>query len=375
MKYIGAITFTVFIKGLSLLKENRMLELNNWLNQHFSTGSIKLNSLTGDAGFRVYYRFHFNGKSFIAVDAPPDKSNNDAFIKIQQALDKQGINVPEIIATDSKTGFFCLSDLGDVLFSEIVNSENMIEQYRKTINLLPAISNISFEDKESLPIYDRAFIELELAIFQEWLLVEHLGIKLNSVELQQLSECFECLIDSALSQPQVVMHRDYHSRNIMMLADNKLGIIDFQDAVQGPITYDVVSLLRDCYLRWPQHNVDVLFEYFCQIITKHYSLTSTSTSTSTSTLTLSSIDKSQWQRWFDLMGLQRHIKVAGIFSRLFHRDGKSNYLKDIPLTLEYIVDVSQLYPELLFLHKLVKERVLPAVLQGNSVIKQSVEAQ
>ena len=340
-----------------------MLELNNWLNQHFSTGAIKLNSLTGDAGFRVYYRFHCNGQSFIAVDAPPDKSNNDAFIKIQQALGKQGINVPQIIAMDRAAGFFCLSDFGDVLFAETVDSDNMIERYRKVIDLLPVISSITFEDKESLPIYDRDFIEMELAIFQEWLLDEHLGIKLNKVELQQLSHCFELLIDSALSQPQVVMHRDYHSRNIMMLADNKLGIIDFQDAVQGPITYDVVSLLRDCYLRWPQYNVDVLFEYFCQTITKHYLSTSTS------------IDKSQWRRWFDLMGLQRHIKVAGIFSRLFHRDGKGSYLKDIPITLEYIVDVSQSYPELLFLHKLVKERVLPAILQSDPVINKSVEAQ
>ena len=338
-----------------------MLELNNWLNQHFSTGAIKLNSLTGDAGFRVYYRFHCNGQSFIAVDAPPDKSNNDAFIKIQQALGKKGINVPQIIAMDRAAGFFCLSDFGDVLFAETVDSDNMIERYRKVIDLLPVISSITFEDKESLPIYDRDFIEMELAIFLEWLLDEHLGIKLNKVELQQLSHCFELLIDSALSQPQVVMHRDYHSRNIMMLADNKLGIIDFQDAVQGPITYDVVSLLRDCYLRWPQYNVDVLFEYFCQTITKHYLSTS--------------IDKSQWRRWFDLMGLQRHIKVAGIFSRLFHRDGKGSYLKDIPLTLEYIVDVSQSYPELLFLHKLVKERVLPAILQSDPVINKSVEAQ
>jgi len=346
---IIANTFLIYIKGLSLLKENRKLELENWLKQHFLNESITLLSLTGDAGFRIYYRFNVNQQSFIAVDAPPEKSNNDAFVKVQNALNAQEIVVPQIIATDKKLGFFCLSDFGDVLFADTVNLDNMIEQYCKVIDLLPAISSINIDKKEPLPVYDRAFINLELDIFQEWLLDKHLRIKLNNIEEEQLSRCFELLINSALSQPQITMHRDYHSRNIMVLADNQLGIIDFQDAVQGPITYDAVSLLRDCYIRWPQEKVEVLFAYFCQKMTTHYSLTS--------------IDESQWRRWFDLMGLQRHIKAAGIFARLFHRDSKSNYLKDIPLTLNYIIDVSSSYPELVFLHKLVKERVLPALAQ------------
>ncbi|MFT5758861.1 MAG: aminoglycoside/choline kinase family phosphotransferase [Alteromonadaceae bacterium] len=326
-----------------------MLELTKWLKQHFSNESITLLSLTGDAGFRVYYRFNVNGQSFIAVDAPPKNSNNNAFIKMQQALNARGIVVPQIIAIDKQAGFFCLSDFGDSLFADTVNADNMVEQYSKAIDLLPLISSIEFDSKESLPVYDRDFIALELGIFQEWLLSKHLGIKLNSTELEQLSRCFELLINSALSQPQVTMHRDYHSRNIMMLADKQLGIIDFQDAVQGPITYDVVSLLRDCYIRWPQDEIDVLFAYFCQKMTAYY--------------VLPLIDKSQWRLWFDLMGLQRHIKAAGIFARLFHRDAKDSYLKDIPLTLGYIIDISREYPELMFLNKLVKEQVLPAFSQ------------
>jgi len=334
-----------------------MFALNDWLNKYFSTELITLFSLKCDAGFRIYYRFKYNGKSFIAVDAPPDKSNNDAFIKIQHALDKRGIIVPQIIATNRELGFFCLSDFGDVLFTETVNSENMIEFYSKAIDLLPLISSLNVDNKDPLPTFDRGFIELELAIFQEWLLDEHLGITLNETELEQLTLCFEVLIESALSQPQVVMHRDYHSRNIMELADKQLGVIDFQDAVKGPITYDAVSLLRDCYIRWPQHKIDILFDCFCQKMTDFYTLTS--------------IEKSQWRRWFDLMGLQRHIKVGGIFARLFHRDGKGGYLKDIPLTLEYIVDVSQSYPELYFLHQLVKERVLPAIVEGHMIVSQN----
>jgi aminoglycoside/choline kinase family phosphotransferase len=328
-----------------------MLELETWLKQHFSNESITLRALTGDAGFRVYYRFNVNGQSFIAVDAPPRNSNNDAFVKIQGALSTQGILVPQIIALDKQAGFFCLSDLGDILFADTVNLDNMVERYIKAIDLLPLISNLDFDKKEPLPVYDRAFIELELGIFQEWLLSKHLGIKLSETELEKLSRCFELLINNALSQPQVTMHRDYHSRNIMVLSDNQLGIIDFQDAVQGPITYDAVSLLRDCYIRWPQKDVDALFAYFCQKMTDQYSLTS--------------VDESQWRLWFDLMGLQRHIKAAGIFARLLHRDNKANYLKDIPLTLEYIIDVSRSYPELMFLHKLVKDLVLPEFLQSN----------
>ena len=165
------------------------------------------------------------------------------------------------------------------------------------------------------------------------------------------------MVESALGQPQVFMHRDFHSRNIMMLADSNLGIIDFQDAVLGPITYDIVSLLRDCYIRWPDAEIKSLFTYFCQKMTQchHWE------GKAFNVLDLKDISELKWQQWFDLMGLQRHIKAAGIFARLNYRDNKNGYLKDIPLTLAYIRDISALYPELSYMHELVKNKVIPAL--------------
>ncbi len=303
--------------------------------------------MIGDAGFRRYYRFTYAKKSFIAVDAPPSKSNNQAFVLMQKYLLAKGLIVPDIIDCNLDLGFMCLSDFGDRLLYDELSADNMTGYYRQAIDLLPEIASVSPSDAQPLPCYDRAFIELELSIFSEWLLEKHLNITLSAQEENSLQQCFTVLIDSALDQPQVTMHRDYHSRNLMLLADNRLGIIDFQDAVVGPISYDVVSLLRDCYLRWPEENVQSLLRYFCQLMAERFSLTG--------------ISLAQWQQWFDLMGLQRHLKASGIFARLFYRDGKDAYLASIPLTLSYIVDISGKYPELQFLSTLLNEKVLPAM--------------
>jgi len=337
------------------LNQSRLSRLQKWLCHYFKVDSITLTPLTGDAGFRVYYRFTVNGISYLAVDAIPDKSNNLAFVEIQKVLQQKNINVPDIITYDLELGFLCISDLGETLFSDFVTLSNMNESYQKAINLLPSIASISLPKHYTLPNYDAEFIHVECNIFTEWLLSKHLNIALNEQEITQLHECFLLLIDSALDQPQVFMHRDFHSRNLMLIdshqksQDNnlQLGVIDFQDAVVGPITYDVVSLLRDCYVKWPDENVNNLFQYFCQLINVDNKYTD--------------VSQEQWQRWFDLMGLQRHIKASGIFARLFHRDNKTGYLKDIPLTLSYIVDISAKYKELSFLHDLVLHKVIPSL--------------
>jgi aminoglycoside/choline kinase family phosphotransferase len=321
--------------------------LKQWLSQQFSEENIQLTALSGDAGFRCYFRFFLNGNSYIAVDAPPDKSNNAAFVFMQKSLNKQNILVPEIVAVDLALGFFCLADFGETLLADILTQENMVNTYQKAIEILPHIQ-LALPDKTiELPNYNTAFVELELNIFPEWLLTEHLSITLTDNEQQQLKHCFSFLTDNILSQPQVLVHRDYHSRNIMVLENGELGIIDFQDAVIGPITYDIVSLLRDCYLKWPDENVTLLLSNYISTIAKQYSLTH--------------IPLEQWQRWFDLTGIQRHIKASGIFARLHHRDNKSGYLNDIPLTLSYIVEISHKYPELAFIHQLLLEKVLPAM--------------
>lgn len=332
--------------------------LNSWLSGIFDVKNIALEPMTGDAGFRSYFRFFHDGRPLIAVDAPPKYSNNQAFSILQQALSAKGINVPEIVAMDLELGYFCLSDFGQVLLADVLSNENMAVYYRQAIDLLPLIATAYTEKTHvkndtvlvsnyELAVYDRVFVEMELAIFSEWLLDKHLGIELSTKEKTQLKQCFDYLIENVLSQPQVTMHRDFHSRNIMVLDNKQLGVIDFQDAVLGPITYDIVSLLRDCYTRWPDEQIAPLVEYFCQLIS--------------SKLSLPTFSSEQWHLWFDLMGIQRHLKASGIFARLFYRDGKNGYLKDIPLTLSYIEDISAKYPELIFLHQLIHDRVIPTM--------------
>ncbi|WP_083690024.1 phosphotransferase [Colwellia sp. UCD-KL20] len=330
--------------------------MNTWLCNNFDVNSIKLDSLTGDAGFRKYYRFTMNNKSYIAVDAIPAMSNNLAFVEIQKVL-QEVINVPEIIFSDLDLGFFCLSDFGNDLFSDTLTLDNMQSSYQKAINILPQIAYAQLPQNYSLPQYDAKFVNVECHIFTEWLLGVHLNITLNEQEKAQLQTCFNILVDNALEQPQVIMHRDYHSRNLMLIPPEKanklntnqgvieIGVIDFQDAVIGPITYDIVSLLRDCYVKWPDAKVKDLFYYFCHLIDADNKYPD--------------VTQEQWFRWFDLMGMQRHVKASGIFARLYHRDHKNGYLKDIPLTLSYIVDVSAQYPELSFLHDLVLDKVMP----------------
>ena len=330
---------------------SRTEALSQWLKTQFSNGSIELVPLSGDAGFRHYYRFHHNNSAYIAVDAAPETSNNHGFVAVAKALASQNIPVPDIIACDLNQGFVCISDLGNTLFADVISPENSLDKYQQAINLLPAIATTTVANDCQLPVYDRDFIGFELSIFTEWLVDKHLSIALNAEQEQKLLACFDFLINSALSQPQVFMHRDYHSRNIMCLADSaqSLAVIDFQDAVQGPITYDVVSLLRDCYFRLPDEQIKQLFAYYCQKMTVDLSLPEISAKT--------------WLEWFDLMGLQRHLKASGIFARLYHRDDKPGYLKDIPLTLSYIVQVSKNYPELAFLHQFIVKQVQPAMAQ------------
>ncbi|MCJ8320447.1 MAG: phosphotransferase [Colwellia sp.] len=338
-----------------MLQESRHLQFVHWLLSVFSSETDSfiddLTSMTGDAGFRQYFRFQYKGQSLIAVDAPPLLSNNEAFVAIQKAFSSHSLLVPQIVACDLVNGFFCITDFGDKLLSDVVagGAENTVvkEYYNKAIKLIPTIASteLAVTESYSLPIYDQEFIHRELTIFKEWLLEKHLQIELSAAEIKQLNLCFDFLTISAISQPQVTVHRDYHSRNIMVLNNNELGIIDFQDAVIGPITYDIVSLLRDCYVRYPDEMIKPLFKSFCQLAEEKYDL--------------NKVTSQQWQQWFDLMGLQRHLKASGIFCRLYYRDNKNGYLKDIPLTLSYIEDISAIYPQLSFLNQLMTKKVQP----------------
>ena len=325
----------------------RTTALSHWLESQFSTQKINLLPLTGDAGFRRYFRFAYQSKSYIAVDAPVKLSNNQAFLNVQEILKDVSGNVPNIIHADLEQGFLCLSDFGDMVLSERLSSDNMQKYYAKAIVELDKMLTCSSVSVSTLPLYDEKFIFTELSIFTEWLLEKHLAIYLTADEKIALTCCFDELVSAMVEQPKVFMHRDYHSRNIMQLSNDELGIIDFQDAVQGPVIYDLVSLLRDCYVRWPNQLIAPLIEDYRLQVQNYFP---------NETLT-----KEKWQYWFDLTGLQRHIKASGIFARLYHRDSKSGYLADIPLTLSYIQDVSAQYDKLTFLHELVSKRVIPAL--------------
>ncbi|ARD43671.1 phosphotransferase [Colwellia sp. PAMC 21821] len=325
----------------------RTTALLHWLKSHFSLENITLIPLTGDAGFRRYFRFDYQNQSYIAVDAPVKFSNNQAFVDVQEILQGVGVNVPNILAVDLNQGFLCLSDFGQTVLSDRLTNENMAQYYAQAIVELNKMLKCKTALVAELPQYDEKFIKTELAIFNEWLLEKYLGIYLTDDEQSALNECFEILISAIVEQPKTFMHRDYHSRNIMLLDNSELGIIDFQDAVQGPIIYDLVSLLRDCYVRWPNELITPLMEVYRQQVENSFPE--------------ENLTKEKWQYWFDLTGLQRHIKASGIFARLHHRDNKSGYLADIPLTLGYIQDVSAQYDKLSFLHELVTQRVIPAV--------------
>lgn len=325
----------------------RTTALTHWLESQFSVQNINLLPLTGDAGFRRYFRFKYQNENYIAVDAPIALSNNQAFVSVQQMLQNVSVNVPNIIHADLEQGFLCLSDFGDLVLAELLSDTNMQQYYTCAIVELDKMLTCSSSSISSLPLYDEKFIFTELEIFNEWLLEKHLGIYLTLDERIDLKRCFDELVSAIVEQPKVFMHRDFHSRNIMQLESGELGIIDFQDAVNGPVIYDLVSLLRDCYVRWPNNLIAPLVESY-RLQVQDYFPSET-------------ITKEKWQYWFDLTGLQRHIKASGIFARLYHRDNKPGYLADIPLTLRYIQDVSAQYDKLSFLHGLVSKRVIPAL--------------
>ncbi|MDF0533255.1 phosphotransferase [Shewanella sp. A32] len=326
------------------LSDARFLQLKQWLQQQFDA-SVDMQLISGDASFRRYFRVTTADKSYIVADSPPEKVDNRPFLALADAYHRQGIPVPAIISVDATQGFILQQDLGDQSLLSLLTSDNVKRWYQQALALLPQIAAVKASSSGPLPQYDAAFVQRELEIFPEWLLAKHWHLTLRDAEIQQLQQVFALLTENALAQPLVGMHRDFHSRNLMVM-EKQLYVIDFQDAVLGPITYDAVSLLRDCYVRWPDAVVDALRDEYYQHC-----------------ITLGLLDRQtsakQFCRWFDLMGLQRHLKAAGIFARLLHRDGKSGYIKDIPLTLAYVADISERYPELFSFSQWVRQRLLP----------------
>ncbi|MBE0482413.1 MAG: phosphotransferase [Bacterioplanes sp.] len=307
----------------------------------------ELTMVSGDASFRRYFRIHHGDYHWIAVDAPPDQEDSERFVRIAEHWYKHGVRVPRIIAFDAFHGYLLLEDFGDQWLWSALHAESEFSGvealYQRAIEQLLPIQQLS---GMALPQYDAGLLQQEMALFRDWLCVQQLGMTLSDEEQVLLQEAFDALTANALSQAQVVVHRDYHSRNLMVLADQQLGIIDFQDAVLGPATYDVVSLLRDCYVRWPDAEVKELAVYYWQ---------------KARTAGIYLADWDRFQQDFDWMGMQRHLKAAGIFARLSLRDGKDGYLASIPNTCRYIADISAHYEEFAKLHAWLTTQVLPRV--------------
>jgi len=316
----------------------RLQRLTQWVKRQPGLGSVSILPASSDASFRQYFRITHAGGSLIVMDAPPEQENITPFIDITHRLESAGLQVPHIHASDLDQGFLLLDDLGHQDYLHGLNSDSADALYS---DALKALSHIQSANTQSLPLYDRKLLATELQLFQHWYLGIHLGIELREAQCDQLSQIFSALIEQALEQPQVFVHRDYHSRNLMVTPQNNPGIIDYQDAVSGPITYDLVSLLRDCYISWPTKKV------------KQWALTYRDQTVANDLLPPT--QDQVFMRWFDLMGIQRHLKAIGIFARLNHRDGKPGYLGDIPRTLNYILQIAPHHKETASLAKLLHE--------------------
>lgn len=332
------------------MTDRRRTALQAWAHSLPGSGDAPLEMVSGDASFRRYFRLQRSADSVIAVDAPPEQEDSRRFVAVAGLLAGAGVKVPEVLATDYEQGFLLLSDLGDRLYLDSLerhreaDHETVDRLYREAIDSLVAIQ--AGVDGERLDPYDRQELRREMALFDEWFLGELLHVPLDAACRALISDCYEFLEDAALAQPQVAVHRDYHSRNLMRVETGGAGpgIIDFQDALRGPYSYDLVSLLRDCYISWPEPRLREWLSHYQQRARE---------------AGVVELPAQQLRRDFDLMGLQRHLKVMGIFARLAIRDKKPRYLADIPLVIRYFLDVASGYPELAAFSNWFHKAVLP----------------
>ena len=349
-------------RARSLFMDQRLQQLNQWLavqfkEHQFNDESFTVSPVSGDASFRRYFRVeqHSTSSCWIAMDAPPEKEASLPFVAIARHWESKGIKVPHIQAVDLSQGFMLLGDFGDDLMLNSLNpsfNETKASQlYKSALQTLTQIQQCSQPNDYALPPYNAKLLSREMELFRDWLVSKKLEIKLSASENELIDKAFQFLIDEALSQPMVCVHRDYHSRNLMEIDDQasdspSIGVLDFQDAVMGPITYDPVSLLRDCYIALPPEFVDQRLQEFYQ---------------ATQSVKLHDATYPQFKQWFDLMGIQRHLKAAGIFARLSLRDGKHSYLNDIPRTVNYIEQISANYVQLQAFNQWLNSKVIPAI--------------
>jgi N-acetylmuramate 1-kinase len=312
--------------------DSRLAHLTKWVIEDLGIADSVIAPASVDASFRRYFRVTRDADSYIVMDAPPNKEDSAPFLRVARILAGMNLNVPIVLARDMHRGFLLLSDLGSRQYLDELPAQQAADRlYGDALTALRTIQTADAAISRDLPRYDRAMLLREMELMPAWFLGQHLKVTLDPRERSMLNELFENLVQAAASQPSTFVHRDYHSRNLLVTAQDNPGILDFQDAVWGPVTYDLASLLKDCYIAWPPARVRAwVLEYREKLLEAGFAL---------------SADAAEFMRWFDLIGLQRHIKVLGIFARLFYRDGKPQYLKDLPRVLDYVRDTAASYAE------------------------------
>lgn len=325
------------------MNTQRELLIQSWIASVLGSDQFETHFLAGDASFRRYARIKLNNKTFMLMDAPPEKEDCVPFVTIDEFFDAHGVRVPHIVAKDLENGFLLLEDFGDVLLSNLLNEETVDAYYEQSFKQLIQLQSIAGEGH--FPEYSYEKLISELQLLTDWMLPA-LKIQPTESESALIKRSFAILANAALAQPQVIVHRDFHSRNLMKIDnETELGVIDFQDAVIGADTYDLISITRDAYVQW---NADRVYHWFKTF----YDLLPASAKEDR--------DFEQFKKDADMMAIQRHIKILGIFVRLFERDGKSGYLKDLPRVMWYLLEESKPYPELQPFMQFMHEKVMPA---------------
>lgn len=328
-------------------KDTRAALLDAWLEATLGAAPRRVAPASLDASFRRYFRVWHGAQTYIAMDAPPDKEGLGPYLQVAGLLAETGVNVPGIVAAEAGQGFLLLTDLGERQYLDALRAgDDPDALYRDALEALVQLQSRAPAAARQLPPYDRRRLQDEMELFPAWFVARHLGLQVSPDERAMLDATFDLLSRSALAQPVVLVHRDYHSRNLMVCPAANPGILDFQDAVRGAISYDLVSLLKDCYVTWPRERVlawlDVYRERAAQAGLEPGAA------------------RDEFVQAFDLMGLQRHLKVLGIFARLWYRDGKRGYLADLPRVLDYVMDALPCHRDLAALRGFMEARALPA---------------
>jgi aminoglycoside/choline kinase family phosphotransferase len=310
----------------------RLAVLRRWVEEDLGFRSSRIEAASADASFRRYFRVTHGGETYIAMDAPPEKEYLGPFTRMAALLAEIGLNVPLILARNEPEGLLLLTDLGTRQYLDALLANRDVDQlYSDALGALLTLQTRGVPYIHQLPPYDAALLTREMDLLPEWFLERHLRLNVGAAERALLSRTWAVLTSAALAQPVTVVHRDFHSRNLMFVESGNPGVLDFQDAVAGPLTYDLVSLLKDCYVAWAPARVRRwALDFRQRLLTAGCA---------------AGANDAEFLRWFDLLGLQRHVKVLGIFCRLYYRDGKSQYLHDLPRVLHYASAAAAAYPE------------------------------